>query len=269
MFNRIGRLARAAATAAGLAGMTLAGAASAQDGALQEIKDRGTVRVGVLVDFPPFGIMNTENQPDGYDADVARRLAEKMGVEIELVPVTGPNRIPYLQTGKIDMVIASLSITPERAEQVLFSDPYCVLEGVMYARKELEIAGYDDLGGHRIGVARSSPQDTLVTAEAPEDTKIQRFDQISAVYQAVVAGQVDGAVIGTLIAAELDKTLADSYEAKFTLYESYQAVAMRPGSDDLAEAVNGYIAELYADGVLADLYMTWVGTKLPELGPKS
>lgn len=267
MFEFIRRLACVAGSA--FIGLSmLSGATSAQEGlTLEEIQDRGTVKVGVLVDFPPFGITNENNQPDGYDADVAKALAEKMGVDIELVSVTGPNRIPFLQTGKVDMVIASLSITPARAEQVLFSDPYGALEGVMYARDELEISDYSDLGGLRIGVARSSPQDTLVTEHAPADTKIQRFDQISAVYQSVLSQQVDGAVIGTLIAAELDKKLSGKYQTKFTLYVTYQGVALRLGSNQLADTLNGYIGELNADGVLAGFYQKWVGSDLPDLTP--
>ena len=265
MFNYLTRLARAAgATIIGFS--VMAGSATAQQALTpKDIQDRGTVKVGVLVDFPPFGITNESNQPDGYDADVAKALAKKMGVKIELVPVTGPNRIPYLQTGKIDMVIGSLSITPARSEQVLFSAPYCALEGVMYARKDLKITDYSDLGGSRIGVARASPQDTLVTKHAPAGTKIQRFDQISAVYQSVLSQQVDGAVIGTLIAAELDKKMEGRYETKFRLYVTYQGVALRLGSDELAAALNADIAELNAEGVLSRLYQKWIGSALPDL----
>src|SRR5690606_35854743 len=102
------------------------------------------------------------------------------GVDLEIVPVTGPNRIPYLQTGQIDMVIASLAITKERAEQVTFSAPYAAIQSVLYARKDLDISGYDDLSGVKVGVARASPQDTVITRDAPTDTQIQRFDEVSA-----------------------------------------------------------------------------------------
>src|SRR3546814_12181523 len=78
---------------------------------------RSELTIGMLVDFPPYGIMNTENKPDGYDADVARQLAKDLGVKLNIVPVTGPNRIPYLLTNKVDVLIASLAITPARAEQ--------------------------------------------------------------------------------------------------------------------------------------------------------
>ena len=76
-----------------------------------EIKAKGSITVGMLVDFPPFGIMNTDNQPDGYDADVAKLLAEDLGVKLTILPVTGPNRIPYLLSGQVDVLVASLGIT--------------------------------------------------------------------------------------------------------------------------------------------------------------
>jgi len=265
MLKHLKRLTQAAGiAAAGLA--MLAGAAMAQNVlTLADIQKAGTVRVGVLVDFPPFGIMNEANEPDGLDADVAKALAEKMGVKVELVPVTGPNRIPYLQTGQIDLVIASLAITAERREQVLFSEPYAAVQSVMYARKDLEIADYSDLGGKRIGVARSSPQDTIITREAPADTLIQRFDEISSVYQSVIAGQVDGAVMSALVALELDKQMSATHEAKFVLYQQVQGVAMRLGSDELAGHINGYIADMIASGELNAINRKWLNADLPEL----
>src|SRR5699024_8294534 len=72
---------------------------------LEQIKQRGQVKIGMLVDFPPYGFLNEQNQPDGYDADVAKLLAEDLGVELKLVPVTGPNRIPYLLGGRVDLLL--------------------------------------------------------------------------------------------------------------------------------------------------------------------
>src|SRR3546814_11387219 len=113
----------------------------------------------MLVDFPPYGIMNTENKPDGYDADVARQLAKDLGVKLNIVPVTGPNRIPYLLTNKVDVLIASLAITPARAEQVQFSHPYSAAQHVVFGGKDLKLATAEDFAGKRIGVARASTPD--------------------------------------------------------------------------------------------------------------
>ena len=81
-------------------------AAPAHAQTVADIKKKGTLNVGMLVDFPPYGTFNAQNQPDGYDADVARLLARDLGVKVNIVPVTGPNRIPFLLTGKVDVLVA-------------------------------------------------------------------------------------------------------------------------------------------------------------------
>ena len=76
--------------------------------ALSDISSRGTIRVAVPQDFPPFGSVGTDMAPQGYDIDVANLIGEKLGVKVELVPVPSANRVPYLQTNKVDLVISSL-----------------------------------------------------------------------------------------------------------------------------------------------------------------
>ena len=141
-----------------------------------ELKAKGELTIGMLVDFPPYGTMNSSNQPDGYDADVARLLAKDLGLKLKLVPVTGPNRIPFLLTNKVDLLVASLAITPERAKQVQFSQPYAAASVIVYGDKKASIKAAADLKGKRVGVARASTQDVALTAIAPEGTEIRRFE---------------------------------------------------------------------------------------------
>ena len=86
------------AASLGLAAVVPAWLTTAQAQSVDEIKKKGELTVGLLVDFPPYGTVNSSNEPDGYDADVARLLAKDWGVKLKLVPVTGPNRIPFLLT---------------------------------------------------------------------------------------------------------------------------------------------------------------------------
>ena len=91
---------------------------------MSDIKKKGEITVGVMVDVPPFATTNAQNQPDGYDADVAKLLGKDWGVKVNMVTVTGPNRIPYgWISNKVDVLVAVLAITPER-KQVQFSTPY-------------------------------------------------------------------------------------------------------------------------------------------------
>ena len=91
---------------------------------LDDIKQNGVLKVAVPQDFPPFGSVGADMQPHGYDIDMAGYLAQKLNVKLELVPVSSANRIPYLQTRKVDLVISSLGKNPEREKVIDFSTPY-------------------------------------------------------------------------------------------------------------------------------------------------
>lgn len=175
---------------AGCAALAL-GATAASAETLDQIKEKGELTIGMLVDFPPYGILNAQNKPDGYDADVAKQLAKDLGVKVNIIGVTGPNRIPYLLTNKVDMLIASLAITPERAKQVQFSHPYSAAQIVVFGGKDAKITKAEDLSGLRIGVARASTQDIAVSKVAPKDANIRRFDDDASAMQALLSGQVD------------------------------------------------------------------------------
>ena len=232
---------------------------------LEELKKKGEVNVGLLVDFPPYGTTNAQNQPDGYDADVARLLAKDWGVKVNLVPVTGPNRIPFLLTNKVDLLIASLAITPERAKQVQFSQPYSAATIVLYAPKKTAIKAAADLKPLKVGVARASTQDVALTAAAPQGTEIRRFDDDASAMQALMSGQVDAIGCSTTVAAQIDKRQPNTYEPKFTLRQQEMAVAMRPGQDALLKSVNEFVAKNTANGELNKLYRKWLQTDLPKM----
>ena len=238
--------------------------ASAQS--LADLKKKGKISIGMLVDFPPYGILNSSNQPDGYDADVAKLLAKEWGVTAEIVPVTGPNRIPFLLTNKVDVLVASLAITPERSKQVQFSQPYAAATIVLYGKTGANIKSAADLKTVRVGVARASTQDVAVTKAAPEGTEIRRFDDDASAMQALLSGQVDAIGCSVTVAAQIAKRApAGQFESKFQLLQQNMAVALRPGQDEVAAAVNEFIAKNTANGELNKLYQKWLGADLPKL----
>src|SRR5690606_36056191 len=232
---------------------------------IDQVKEKGELTVGMLVDFPPYGILNTENKPDGYDADVARQLAQDLGVKVNIVPVTGPNRIPFLLTNKVDLLVASLAITPERAEQVQFSDPYSAAQIVVFGGKDTKIAKAEDLSGLRIGVARASTQDIAVTKVAPKDANIRRFDDDASAMQALLSGQVDAIGCSTTVAGQIAQRAPNRYENKFVLLQQEMAVAMRPGEAETLKVVNELVDKNIQNGEFSKLFEKWLGTPLPEL----
>ena len=242
---------------------TWAGSAAAQTAA--ELKKKGSITIGMLVDFPPYGTVDASNQPDGYDADGAKLLAKDLGVKLNLVPVTGPNRIPFLLTNKVDVLVASLAVTPERAKQVQFSRPYSAATIVLYGAKKTSIKAAADLKGLRVAVARASTQDTALTAIAPEGTEIRRFDDDASAMQALLSGQVDAIGCSTTVAAQIAKRAGDSYENKLVLKQQFMAVAMRQGQADLLKTMDDFVARNTANGELGKLYKKWLHSDLPAL----
>ena len=91
---------------------------------LDEIKDSGKVVIGVFSDKNPFGYVDENGNYAGYDIELAERLGQDLGVEIEYVSTEAANRVEYLETGKVDIVLANFTVTPERAEAVDFASPY-------------------------------------------------------------------------------------------------------------------------------------------------
>lgn len=256
------RLAVAGALMAAAVAMAVPAAAQTVD----EIKSKGKVTIGMLVDFPPFGITTAEGKPDGYDADVAKLLAKHMGVPVEIVPVTGPNRIPYLLTNKVDLLVASLGITPARAEQVQFSEPYAAIEIGLVAPAATKIKDAAELSGKRIGVARASTQDNALTAVAPKDARIMRFDDDASAVQAMLSGQVDALGLSNVVTKEIKKLAPQAnYEMKFVLNRQVQGIAMRKDQESLLKWVNGFLETAKSSGELNEIHKKWLGTDLPPL----
>src|SRR5579883_366499 len=177
LFGKIGRLVLGLLACAALAGGLGAGPAKATS--VDDILGKKKLVVGVLTDFPPFGGTDANQKPDGYDADVAKLMAKALGVDLELVPVTGPNRIPYLLTNKVDVLIATFGITPERAKQVQFSIPYSSLDIYLLAPKKLAIKGPQELKHLKIPAAQARTQDAAISAFAPKGRRIRRLHDTS------------------------------------------------------------------------------------------
>jgi len=121
-------------------------AGSALADRFQEILQRGVVRIGVPLDVPPFGSQNASRLAEGFGVDMANMVAESLGVKLELTQITGANRIPFLLTDKVDIVISVMGLTPERARQIMFTAPYANTSLAVYGPKSLDIKSAADFG---------------------------------------------------------------------------------------------------------------------------
>lgn len=233
---------------------------------LKDIQARKKLLVAIDLSVPPFGMTDAAMQPQGSDVDVARALAKDMGVEMEIVQVSGPNRIPFLMTNKADIVISSFSVTPERAKVVLFSAPYSVNQLVVGASKGVTIAKMDDLVGKRVAVVRGNLQDLELTKSAPKGATLVRYEDDATANTALIAGQVDAiATPSTTVQTLAARNPAKNLEIKFVVKVQPLAIGMRKNEVELAKWINGWVEKNAANGELNKIYSKWMGLQLPDM----
>jgi polar amino acid transport system substrate-binding protein len=248
----------AGATIAAVAAMTPAKAIT-----VKEIQAKGTLTVGSLVDYPPFGLIDSNGKAVGYDPELAQEFADAIGVKLVVQPVTSANRIQYLQSGQVDCLFATLGITAERKKIVDFSVPYAGLQQFVYGDVNIKIKDKSGLAGQTIGVTRGNTQDIAVTAVAAPDTVIQRFDDDASSTQALLSGQVPLLGVADLAIAQIDKTAPGRFDKKFLLRQQGQGIVLRKDSPDLKAAVDDFLNKKKKDGSLSKLYEKWMGQPLP------
>jgi len=124
---------------------------------LDTVIQRGTLNCGVVLDFPPMGYFDEDNQPAGFDVGYCSDLAAALGVESNILNLTWGDRIPSLISGKTDVVIGSTSDTLERAKSVGFTYPYFVFKFQVIAPKDKNIQSFDDLENLKVGAAPPLP----------------------------------------------------------------------------------------------------------------
>jgi polar amino acid transport system substrate-binding protein len=234
---------------------------------IEEIQRRGKVIIGLDQTIPPYGSTDREMKPQGYDVDMAQAIAKYLNVQLELVQVAGPTRIPALVTNRVDMVVATLGISPERALQAWFSIPYGSVGVVFVGAKDKRIASAADATGLRVGVVRGGIQDTAFTPIAPQGTTIVRFDDDATVGQALLAGQIDSLVTASHWAGEfIQRNPARNLEVKFTVRQSPYGIGVRRGSADLLQWLNTLVYFMRLNGELDAIHRKWINAPLPELG---
>jgi len=241
-------------------------AAPAAGGTLDRIIKEKKLRVTAEVTSPPFGILDRNNQPDGSEIETARQLAKDLGVELELVQVTGPQRIPALLAGRADVAISSLSITFDRAKTVMFAPPHGALSIVIAGPKKTQIRSAADMARKKIGLTRATLEEASVPPIAPPSAQMVFVDDIAATMQAMVSGQVDAAGMSAFAAKSVsDRNPRAEIENKFTVRTAYYAPAVRPGDFDVLQFLRTWVFLNKHNGVLASIYKKYTEVELVDL----
>jgi polar amino acid transport system substrate-binding protein len=234
---------------------------------LKEILDRGVIRIGTQMDDPPFGSVDASGKPTGFDVELGEMIAKSLGVKVQLEQIIGANRIPFLLTNKIDVVISAMGATPERAVQVMFTSPYAALYLGVYGHKATPVTGPDQLGTLRVASVKGTTQDLALAAVAPNANAIHFEDDASS-NTAFLSGQADLWATLNTVATALSKTNpGQQIELKFKLRNSPAHMAMRQGDFQLLRWLDIYIFLIRANGELQRLHRKWLGEDMGELSP--
>jgi polar amino acid transport system substrate-binding protein len=246
------------------ASILLAATTFADADAVDDIKAAGQINVGIFSDFPPFSSASADMSIKGYDVDVAQQIADALGVKLNLVSVTGQNRIPMLTDKRVD-ILMSVGFSKERAEVIDYAVAYAPYYIAVIGPADLKVTGKDDLADKTIAVNRGTLEDTSLTEVAPPSASIQRFDNYSAVIQAFISGQTQLMVVGNDVGAQVLAQQESKPEQKFQLMSSPSHIGLNKNEEGLKKAVNDTVAAMLANGKLNESSEAWLKTPLnPE-----
>ena len=234
--------------------------------ALDEVMAKKVLVVAIPTDSAPYGYVGTDLAPQGLDIDMANLIGAKLGVKVELVPVTSANRIPYLQTKKADLVISTLGKNPDREKVIDFTIAYSPFFQAVFGPKDLVVKTPADLAGKTVGVTRGAMEDLEVGKIAPPGVDIKRFEDMNGTVSAYAAGQVQLMGVGASVAGNfMAKNPQVSTEFKLLLKDSPNYIGVAKGEDKLRLKVNEIISAAKAWGELNKMALKWLGRPLGDL----
>lgn len=233
---------------------------------LEEIRQRGTLIVGLEGTYPPFNYQDESGNLVGFEVDLAKAIAEKLGLEPEFQPTKWDGLLAALQSGRVDVVINQVTVTDERKQTFDFTEPYTVsgIQIIATPATASDIEGPEDLSGKRIGVVLGTTYEEWLRENVP-DADIRTYDDDPTRNQDLRAGRIDAILNDRLIVASLLEQFQGQIVAvgePFATQE--QAIAVVRGREDLLAALNQALSELRQEGRLAEISTKWFGADVTQ-----
>ncbi len=229
--------------------------------------------VGMELAYPPFETTDSSNQPTGISVDFARALGEKLGREVVIENIAWSGLIPALETGKIDLIISSMTITEERQKTIDFSNPYAMSNLALLIGKDSPVQSYADLAqpGRILAVKKGSTGHVYAEKNLPA-ANYRVFDKESACVLEVVQGKADAFTYDQLTIFRNWQDNAETTRVNLASYQEkpeYWGVGLKKGNDKLKADVNAFIKDFQANGGfdrLAEKYLTAEQKTFADLG---
>ncbi|HHY91582.1 MAG TPA: amino acid ABC transporter substrate-binding protein [Clostridiales bacterium] len=234
-----------------------------EDLSLEEIKEKGKFVLGLDDSFPPMGFRDEKGEIVGFDIDLAREVAERMGVEVELKPIDWSANILSLNNKDIDVIWNGLTITESRKKEIEFSKPYLANRQIIITQAGSDIKTKADLAGKIVGVQLGSSAEEALNAdtETAETLKeIMKYGNYTEALLDLKAGRVDAVVMDEVVGKYYISKKPGEYaiaEEDFG-YEEY-GIGFRKGDIAFRDEVNRILDEIIADGTAAEISKKWFG----------
>lgn len=246
--------------------MTMAASAKGSDDLLKTIQERGTIIVGLEGDWAPWSYVDENDELTGYDVEVAKAIADKLGVEIQIVPGEWDGLFAGMDAGRYDMVVNGVEVTEERADKYDFSTPYAYIRTALIVKGDNDsIKTFEDLKGKKTANSIASTYMNLAESYGATCYGVSTLDEtLTMVLQGRVDATLNAIVSFTDYMAQHPdsnlKVVATTEEA------SNVAIPMRKGDEtaSLREAVNKAIDELREDGTLSELSTRFFGEDISK-----
>ena len=226
---------------------------------LGDIQQEGTITIGVKYDVPPFGFNNPQSGTvEGFDVDLGRAIAERLGVEPEFIEAISDNRIPFIQDGTVDLVLSTMTINAERAQEIGFTDPYFIAKGRILVPRDSDITGLEGLTGRKVCTALGSTYEETLKTEAPEAER-RLVDAYSECLELLQNGAVDAIstddviLTGMIIQDDTLQLVGDELTV-----EPYGG-GFKKDDTEFAEFLDGVLEEYKSDGRWQESYDKWLG----------
>jgi His/Glu/Gln/Arg/opine family amino acid ABC transporter permease subunit len=225
--------------------------------ALERVRTSGRLRVGIDATYPPFGIAEG-GEFSGFDVDLARAIAKELGVQAELINASFDGAFPALQNGSFDVVISAVTITAERSQTMLFSDPYIAAGQQIVVRGDSAIGGIENLVGRTVGVQINTTAQFAM--EQRQGVTLAKYNTIDLALLDLQNGRIDAvASDGPVLRYMVRRSFQGLKVAGAEYTSEHFGVVLARTSDDLRRAINAALWRLQDSGEYTKLYTKWFG----------
>ena len=225
---------------------------------LGEVMERGEVVAGVRFDSPPYGSVDADGQNVGFDIDLAREIAQRLGVDIAFAQVTGKTRIPMLESGKIDMLVAATTHTRSRDDVIDFTISYFTDGQKILVRKGSGIGGVDDIGTSTVATVQGTTVEQRIRDLAPE-ARVLVYQEWPQAFLAARQGLADAVTSSVLILGQFANQDPDFEIVGGFLSVEPIAIGVRENDSDWRDALNAALQDMARDGTFQAIFTKWFG----------